>query len=374
MADTIKKCYNFYVIRQSLVIASFVAVFTCTVVALYAFVKNPKNKVNITWGILSFFVGLLSFGWGMIIASNNLDQASFWLKITFLGGFFIPSAFLDLVYRVLLIKKRELITASYLISVAFFIVYLFGFVAYIKFDPVLGFFWWKGKFLYNFYVFHLLLSTTYGEYLLYKELLKSYGVRKNQILYLFAATLIGFSSGATVFLPAYDVPIIPFGIYPFFLYPLIVAYAMIKYRLLDVSVVIRKGLVYSLTLGLFTGVYISGIFFFGQVFRGLTGGTSWLVSLIAIIVFSVLFQPLNNYIQFRIDRVFFKEKYNYQKTLKELSQASAALADIDILLHKVSSTIVDRIKIGQCSIYCYDRANLAFRPKEAYNIKNADRN
>jgi hypothetical protein len=350
------------------------AVFICTAVALYAFVNNPKNKINITWGILSLFVGLLSFGWGMIIASNDLGQANFWLKITFLGGFFIPSAFLDFVYRSLLIKRRELIATSYLVSIALFIIYLFGFVAYIKFDPVLGFFWWKGKFLYNFYVFHLLLAATYGEYLLYKELLKSYGVRKAQILYLVAATLIGFFGGATVFLPAYDVPIIPFGVYLFPLYPVVVMYAIVKYRLMDISFVIRKGLVYSLTLGIFTGVYISGIFFFGQVLRGLTIGASWLLPLVAIITFSVLFQPLNNYIQARIDRLFFKEKYNYQKTLKELSQAAAALADIDNLLHKISRTIVDRIKIDQCSIYCYDRANLAFRPKEAYNIEDADRN
>lgn len=353
-------------INQSLIIASFINFFTCSAVAFYAFVKNPYSRVNRTWGILSFFVGIMCIGWGMIIASNNLTQANFWLKVCFLGGFFIPSAFLDFVYTFLSIDKRGLIKFSYLISAIFFILYLLGYTVNLDYNPVLGFYWWKARFLYHLYAIHLILAVTYGVYLLYKKLLISQGVKKSQVLYVLLASFLGFSSGSTALLPAYNTSIIPFGLYPFFLYPLIIAYAMVKYRLMDISIVIRKGLVYSITIGFFTGIYISAIFLFGQFLQGLTGEAYLFLILLSIIVFAIAFQPLKNHIQTQIDRLFFKDKYNYYKTLKELSFASASIIDLNALLRLISKTIVERIKIDKISIYTLDRDSMTFSLKESY--------
>jgi signal transduction histidine kinase len=359
-------------LSESLILAAFLSVFTCAGVAFYVLVKNPRNQVIVTWGILNISVGFLSFGWGMIIASHDLLQANYWLNICFLGGFLVPSAYLHFVYAFLVKKDHKLIDISYLVSIAFFILFLKGFTVYLKFDPALGFIWWKAKVLYDLYVLHLMFAAVYGGYLLYRELKKTQGVRKGQIFYLLVASILGFAGGVTVFLPAYNVPIIPFGIYPFFLYPLVIAYAIIKYRMMDISFVIRKSLVYTLVIGFFTGIYISAIFFIGQFLQKLTGGTYFTLTLLMIIVFALVFQPLKDLVQTQIDRRFFKSKYDYQKTLKELSHASASIIDLDVLLKLVARTIVERIKIDRTSIYVLDGNSLVFALKEGHLQKEPD--
>lgn len=353
-------------INLSLIIASFISVFTCAGVASYAFIKNPRNQAIVAWGILSIFVGFLSLGWGMIIATNDIIQVNLWLKICFLGGFFIPSAYLYFIHIFLAIKNKKLIISSYLVSLIFLILFLKGLTVSLRFDPILGFIWWKAKFLYNLYVLHLMFAALYGGYLLYRELMKNQGMRRKQILYLLAASVLGFAGGITVFLPVYGVPIIPFGIYLFPLYPLVVAYAIVKFRLMDISFVIRKSLVYTMVVGLFTGMYISSILFIGLFLQRITGGTYFALTFFMMIVFALVFQPLKDLVQTQIDKQFFKEKYDYQKTLKELSHAAASIIDLNILLKLVTKTIVERINISRTSIYMLDSKSSAFVLKKDY--------
>ncbi|MFC1571305.1 histidine kinase N-terminal 7TM domain-containing protein [Candidatus Margulisiibacteriota bacterium] len=353
-------------VRLSLVIAAFLGALTCLSVAFYAIIKNPRSQVNRAWGILSFFVGIMCIGWAMILSSNNLAQAHLGLNICFLGGFFVPSAFLDFVFTFLGKDKRRLIKGSYLLSFILWLLFLAGYSASINYKPALGIYYWEQNYSYHFYPVHLFFSAVYGEYLLYKELARSHGIKRNQILYLFSGSLIGFAAGSTSFLTAYNIPVIPFGLYTFFLYPLVIAYAMVRYRLMDISVVIRKSLVYSLVIGVFTGIYVAAIFLFGQFLQGLTGGAYLILILLSIIIFAIALQPLRNHLQTQIDKLFFKEKYNYQKTLKDLSHASTSIISLPALLSLVSKSIVDRIKIEKTSIYVFNPNSLTFNLKESY--------
>ena len=299
----------------------------------------------------------------MIIASRSLRDADLWLKVCFIGGFFVPSAYLHFVYAFLSRKDHKLVAMSYLVSIVSIILFLEGFTVYLGFDQTLGFIWWRAKILYDLFILHLMSSAVYGGFLLYKELKKTQGARKGQIYYLLVASILGFAGGVTVFLPAYDIPLVPFGIYPFFFYPLVVAYAIIKYRLMDISFVIRKSLVYTMVIGLFTGMYISVIFFLGQFLQRLTGGAYFTLIFIIVIIFALILQPLKEFVQTYIDRWFFKSKYDYQKTLKELSHASASIINLDVLLKLVTRTVVERLNIDSTSIYVLENGSSVFALK-----------
>lgn len=352
-------------IIQSLIFTAFLGFFTSSAVAIYALIMNPRNHVNRSWARLSLFVGLMSCGWGMIIASHSLPEADLWLKVCFIGGFFVPSAYLDFTYNFLDIRDRRLIISSYLLSFIFLLVYLSGHTVDLIYNQVLGFYYWKARFFYDFYALHLTCAAVFGVYLLYKGVAANSGIKKAQTIYVFIASILAFPCGITALLPAY-LPVIPFGFYPFFLYPLFIAYAMIKYRLMDVAIVIRKSLVYTLVIGLFTGMYISALFFIGQFLQRLTGGTYLVLTFLMIIVFALVFQPLKDLLQIQIDKRFFREKYDYQKTLKELSHAAASVIDLDALLKLVTKTIVERINIGGTSIYVLDDSSSAFALKEEH--------
>src|SRR5205823_7464025 len=76
------------------------------------------------------------------------------------------------------------------------------------------------------------------------------GPRKNQIKYFFLATVVGFSCGTTCFLPVFGIDVYPILNFTVPLYPIIMTYAIARYRLMDISIVIHKGLAYSLLLSL----------------------------------------------------------------------------------------------------------------------------
>lgn len=337
-------------IRQLLIIAAFLGFFTSTAVASYAFINNPRNNINIAWAALSFFVGFTSFGWGMLIISKDIAHAAYWLNICFFGGFFIPSSFLHFVYSFLGKKSKTLVMWSYFASSIFFILFLLNHIAYPEYVQAVGFYWWRVKWLYNAYVLHLVSAALFGLFLFYNESLKIHGLKKIQLLYLIFASALGFSSGATVFLPAYGIPMIPFGIFPFFIYPLVVAYAMVKFRLMDVIVVVRKGLVYSLTIGTIAGLYVSVILVFGRVLQGMTQGAYFSLILFLIIVFAVAFQPLLNLTQQLIDKLFFKSKYEYQQTLKSFSSLSTSIIQLDVLAKTIIEKVTEVIKVDGASI------------------------
>jgi hypothetical protein len=71
-------------------------VFTSSGVVLYAIFIGAKSSINWSWAKLGIFVGLLSYGEYLILSSTNIAQAEKTLGILFLGGFFVPTTFLEL--------------------------------------------------------------------------------------------------------------------------------------------------------------------------------------------------------------------------------------------------------------------------------------
>src|SRR5262249_30055280 len=69
------------------------------------------------------------------------------------------------------------------------------------------------------------------------------------------ATAIGFTGGSLSYLPQFGILVYPWGNFAVFLYPIIMSYAILKHQLLDINVVIRKTLVYSLVTASLAAVY-----------------------------------------------------------------------------------------------------------------------
>src|SRR5438876_4871907 len=84
----------------------------------------------------------------------------------------------------------------------------------------------------------------------HSELLKTHrrstALKRNQIKYFFLATAIGYSGGSLDYLPIFGFDLYPYGNFAIVLYPIIMTYAIVRYRLMDISVAMEKGLTYLL--------------------------------------------------------------------------------------------------------------------------------
>ncbi|NPV84997.1 MAG: GAF domain-containing protein [Anaerolineae bacterium] len=124
---------------------------------------------------------------------------------------------------------------------------------------------------------------------------------------------------------------------------LLIAYAILRHKLLDISVVIRKGLLYSIPTTIVGAVYFLIISLSLNVLRLYTGSFSgfklFLVSLFVAVLTALIAQPFHQRAQLWIDRLFFREKYDLNLMLRRVSAATALVVDLD----KLVSIILDDI-------------------------------
>ncbi|MFH1710340.1 MAG: hypothetical protein ABH860_04625, partial [bacterium] len=137
------------------------------------------------------------------------------------------------------------------------------------------------------------------------------------------------------------------------------AYAILRHHLMDIEFVIKRSFVYSILVALIVGLY-SLIIFISQVFFGNIIGFRWLLALIGAALIAIGFKPLETAFTNFTDKYFFKGKYDYQKTLKELSRAARSIFEVDELLNKVIMSIVETIKTKNVFIYVLDKKSSQF--------------
>jgi len=120
----------------------------------------------------------------------------------------------------------------------------------------LGFsFWPDPGIFYHLFLFFWLFYAVYAIYFLFKEYYSSSGIKQSQIRYILIGTILGYLGGATNYLLWYDIPISPIGNWTTTLYLTIVAYAIIKYRLMDIGMAVKRSTIFSLIVIVITAIY-----------------------------------------------------------------------------------------------------------------------
>ncbi len=111
------------------------------------------------------------------------------------------------------------------------------------------------------------------------------------------------------------------AIMPLALVPLTFTYAIVRFQLLDIQVILRRSLLYTLTTALVTGLYAGAIAGFSTFFRGTRVAASPYSPLILALVIVLLFEPLRRLIQGPVDRFFFAGRSRLQRAMVELGEA-----------------------------------------------------
>ena len=119
---------------------------------------------------------------------------------------------------------------------------------------------------------------------------------------------------------------------------LIIAYAILRYQLLDIRVVIRKGILYSIPTAIIGTTYFLVLYLAITLFHALTGQI--LLSLATAAVTALVAQPLKDKVQSWVDRLFFRERYDSSLMLQELSHTAASILD----LNRLTGMILDRLQ------------------------------
>ena len=135
------------------------------------------------------------------------------------------------------------------------------------------------------------------------------------------------------------------------LIPAAFAYAIFKYRLMDVEVVVRRGTAYTLATGAVLAVFYGLIFLLsGMVAPQLSqlAPAGWVIS---VVVAAVVFQPLRRWIQQSLERRFYRERYDYRQTLVEFASELSTETDLQPMLSSTSERLVRTLGLRRMAIF-----------------------
>jgi len=187
------------------------------------------------------------------------------------------------------------------------------------------------------------------------------GVLRQQMKWLTAGTLAGSLPFTLLYIIPYDVdaatlPWEQFTALSLVLIPLCFGYAIIRYRLMDVDIIFKRGLAYTFATGAVVAIYFSAIALIGELFHTqMTTGPAGAV--IAIVVAAFLIQPLRDWVQVRLDHFFYRDRLDYRRTLIEFGRALANEVRLEPLLGSVLDRISQTLLVDRLAVFLEDPAH-----------------
>jgi hypothetical protein len=127
--------------------------------------------------------------------------------------------------------------------------------------------------------------------------------------------------------------------------------AILRYRLYDIDIIIRKTLVYAMLSGLLALVYFGSVVLLQTVVGRAADEQSPLVIVVSTLLIAALFAPLRQRVQAFIDRRFYRQKYDAQQVLAQFAQTARDEVEMDNLTTELLSTIQETMQPEQLSLW-----------------------
>ncbi len=189
----------------------------------------------------------------------------------------------------------------------------------------------------------------------------SSGILRQQLKWVTGGALAGIVPFLLFYIVPFFLGIVPrpwmnFSTISLALIPLSFGYAIIRYRLMDVDIIFKRGLAYTAASGGVVAVYIAIVALIGALFH-----TAWpsgtMGGVIAIVVAAFLFQPFRDWIQARLDRFFYRDRLDYRRTLIEFGRTLTSEVRLDPMLASVMDRISQALLVDRLAIFIEDESH-----------------
>ncbi len=136
--------------------------------------------------------------------------------------------------------------------------------------------------------------------------------------------------------------------------PLALAVGILRYRLFDIDVIIRKTTSYAIVTGMLALVYFGSVVVLQRVLSPVTGESTVAVVLSTLLI-AALFLPLRRRVQDTIDRRFFRRKYDAEQVLARFAATARDETDLDALTAELVRVIQETMEPESVTIWLKDQ-------------------
>jgi signal transduction histidine kinase len=168
------------------------------------------------------------------------------------------------------------------------------------------------------------------------------------------ATLLTSTSDIAFFFPSFASPGSLYDLFNNALYtllsliiPICFGIAILRYRLWDIDIIIKRTLVYGILTASIVGLYILVVVFLGGLFHT---GNNLVISLLATSLVAVLFQPLREWLQRAVNRLLYGQRDEPYRVISQLGQRLEATLAPDAVLSVIVETVAQALKLPYAAI------------------------
>jgi hypothetical protein len=133
--------------------------------------------------------------------------------------------------------------------------------------------------------------------------------------------------------------------------PLSITVSLLRYRLWDIDVIIRKTVVYGSLTGLLTLLYFGSVVLLQRLFEVFTGQRSPVVIVISTLLIAALSSPLRRRLQRTIDRRFFRQKYDAAQMLAAFAQTARDEVELEKLTAELIRVVEETMQPEQVLLW-----------------------
>jgi PAS domain S-box-containing protein len=184
------------------------------------------------------------------------------------------------------------------------------------------------------------------------------GVLRQQLKWVTAGTFAGIFPFFLLYvvprlITAVPQPWMKLSVFSLVLIPLSFGYAIIRYRLMDVDIIFKRGVAYTFATVGAVAVYFAAIALIGELSH-----EAWpsgpIGAIVAVVVAAFLFQPLREWVQARLDHFFYRDRLDYRRTLIEFGRALTNEVRLEPLLSSALDRISQTLLVDRLAVFLED--------------------
>ena len=135
------------------------------------------------------------------------------------------------------------------------------------------------------------------------------------------------------------------------LLPLTFGYAIFRYRLMDVDLIFKRGMAYTLAAAAIVGAYFAGVAAIAELVHARVPSSGPYGLMLAVVVTALLFDPVRKWIQDKLDQFFYRTRYDYRRTLIEFGREMSSETDLDKMLASVVDRLARTLMVDRVAIF-----------------------